>query len=559
MIIALPLITVLVGAWLYRWVDEDAFINFRIISNLVAGHGPVYNVGERVETYSDPLWVGVLAFLRLAIPQVAIEWWSVFLGLVTTACGVVLGGRAIQRLSDRGQRAGVTIPVGLVMFSVVAGVWEFVTSGLEMGMVFLWLGLTFWLLVRLAEQRKAPAPAAIVASLGTLIRPELVLMSGVMLVAVGLLVGMRGWKGSTGVRRRWGLLVLAAIVVPGLYEVWRMAYFALLVPNTGLAKAAGSSWWSQGLSYLWNFISPYTLWLPLALAAPFVVLLGRRFWQDDDRVALVVLGAPLVAALVDTLYVVEIGGDYMHARLLLPAFFALSLVISVRLDSLHSWLIVPTAGICLWAVICGGWLRNTEHGLNPTIINSRNDSITIAHKNNPVTAGDYRASILGGLGTSLRTISDASGQRMLVNAIPFPARSPLPFQLAVSVGTIGVVGYLAGPGVYVFDAESLANPIGSHTTTVLRFRPGHEKPVSPVWMYGRFGLPGEDLGKAAPGKASVRAARHALNCAPLSSYLHAITAPFGASQAVSNIFHSLTYTAMTFSPNPVVAERQLCK
>ena len=49
-----PVVIVLVGAWLYRWVDEDAFINFRIIDNLLAGHGLVFNLGERVEVDSDP-------------------------------------------------------------------------------------------------------------------------------------------------------------------------------------------------------------------------------------------------------------------------------------------------------------------------------------------------------------------------------------------------------------------------------------------------------------------------------------------------------------------------
>src|ERR1019366_9356827 len=49
-----PVAILLVGAWSYRWVQDDAFINFRIITNLLAGNGPVFNVGERVEVYSDP-------------------------------------------------------------------------------------------------------------------------------------------------------------------------------------------------------------------------------------------------------------------------------------------------------------------------------------------------------------------------------------------------------------------------------------------------------------------------------------------------------------------------
>ena len=59
-----PVVIVLVGAWVYRWVDEDAFINFRIIDNLLAGHGLVFNLGERVEVDSDPLWLFTLTGLH---------------------------------------------------------------------------------------------------------------------------------------------------------------------------------------------------------------------------------------------------------------------------------------------------------------------------------------------------------------------------------------------------------------------------------------------------------------------------------------------------------------
>ena len=44
--VVVPVVIVLVGAWSYRWVDEDAFIIFRIIDNLLAGHGLVFNLGS---------------------------------------------------------------------------------------------------------------------------------------------------------------------------------------------------------------------------------------------------------------------------------------------------------------------------------------------------------------------------------------------------------------------------------------------------------------------------------------------------------------------------------
>ena len=87
--ILVPLVIVLVGAWTYRWVDEDAFIDFRVIHNLLAGYGPVFNVGERVEVDSDPLWMFTLAAHPRGHTRASLEWTSVVLGLVCTAGGFV--------------------------------------------------------------------------------------------------------------------------------------------------------------------------------------------------------------------------------------------------------------------------------------------------------------------------------------------------------------------------------------------------------------------------------------------------------------------------------------
>ena len=41
---------------LNAWVCHDAYITFRTCFHLTQGHGPVYNLSERVQTYTNPLW-----------------------------------------------------------------------------------------------------------------------------------------------------------------------------------------------------------------------------------------------------------------------------------------------------------------------------------------------------------------------------------------------------------------------------------------------------------------------------------------------------------------------
>ena len=65
------------GLWAYsnRFVQDDAYISFRYADNLVHGLGLVWNPGERVEGYTNFLWVLIIATglkLGLSAPVVAV-------------------------------------------------------------------------------------------------------------------------------------------------------------------------------------------------------------------------------------------------------------------------------------------------------------------------------------------------------------------------------------------------------------------------------------------------------------------------------------------------------
>jgi arabinofuranosyltransferase len=590
LVLVVPLVIVLVGAWSYRWVQEDAFIDFRVIGNLLAGHGPVFNVGERVEVYSDPLWVLLLTVVHEIVPFPSLAWLSVFLGLGGTAAGVVLSGRAMQRLGSK-HSDGVIIPLGLLLFSVVAAVWEFSTSGLEMGMVFGWIGLSFWLLVRTEERRASAARCALVMGLGTLIRPELILMSVVFLLGLGFVIASPGWRGPRRFWSRWLLPFAAAVSVPALYEIWRMAYFAMAVSNSELAKSGGGSYVSQGVAYFWNFTTTYGLWVPFLLALPVVVPRIRRWWAAGDRTGPVVLLTPVVAGVIDAAYVIHVGGDYMEARLLLPAYLCCCLCVIVEVAQFRTLLAIPLAGLIIWSGVCVGGLRPGPvtawvHNMHDERLNWIQDTgqrhpVDVSGYGRLISLGpDFRgvataqppghhlmlvlgdpddAFIIPSRTLPSRAVLDRSLNAFVANNLG-PAKSDLPFHLAVDLDSVGVLGYVGGSDVYIFDALSLANPIGSHTTVAVRGIPGHEKPIGPEWMIARFGVPGEKFPHVHVfGLANdVAAARRALNCGPLQSYLGAITQPLTFSQAVSNITHALTYTTMTFSPDANNAARQLC-
>src|SRR5579862_844250 len=140
-----PAVMILAGGWAHRWMDEDAFINFRIVDQIFAGHGPVFNAGERVEAATSPLWLFVLVVGRAVFGAfVSIEWIALFAGLAAAVAAFLIGASA-ARIRHRGA-AGVMVPVGLLLVAGVAVVWDFSTSGLEMGLVWLWLAASWWAL-----------------------------------------------------------------------------------------------------------------------------------------------------------------------------------------------------------------------------------------------------------------------------------------------------------------------------------------------------------------------------------------------------------------------------
>ena len=86
--IVLAALAVVLAVAARGWMGDDAFITLRTVDNFVAGHGLRWNVAERVQAYTHPLWLFVLALpysitrepylttlaINLDIPVVWVGW-----------------------------------------------------------------------------------------------------------------------------------------------------------------------------------------------------------------------------------------------------------------------------------------------------------------------------------------------------------------------------------------------------------------------------------------------------------------------------------------------------
>ena len=373
------------GAWQRRWIADDGLIVLRTVRNLVAGNGPVFNAGERVESNTSTLWTYLIygthevVGYRLELVSLGL---ALTLSMLAVACAM-LGARVMYRGTRRAPAGGpmLLLPFGVLVYVMLPPARDFASSGLETGLVIcwigvMWLGLQLWARSPHREGRfglPAPGTAAIafIAGLGPLVRPEMALAAAVFLAMMA--ASRQSW-------RHLGWLVVIAGTVPVVYQLWRMSYYALPYPLTAVAKDAGGAKWDKGAEYLWDLLAPYVLLLPLvavlvaglvalwartaprrtagASSGPPLLRLGIRSLHrgsesgpavadsgsgegDDDeggrllrlrgrvRSTPVVTVAFLVVALVMLLYVTRVGGDFMHGRVLLPSLFLILLPVSV--------------------------------------------------------------------------------------------------------------------------------------------------------------------------------------------------------------------------------------
>ena len=354
-------------------------------------------------------------------------------------------------------------------------------------------------------------------------------------------------------RERLRALVIA-LAVPFAYELFRMGYYGAVTPNPAFAKEATASNWPQGWRYLLDTIKPYWLPLPLLLALGIVVtswpgIRGERDGRERAR-ATAILMIPVAGALVHALYVVYIGGDFMHARLFLPDLFAMLMPVAViAIDS--PLRVVVTACVLAWAIVCMSALRVPYNGIGG-IADERRYYVGAAGNPHPITPDDYRGFFIAPRPLPPR------GELRLQGGGQIPIRGDLPSDAIYQAGQIGIRAYDLGITVHVLDLRGLADPLAGRLELGERGRAGHEKILPEAWVVARFGDEAASLPGKTPRAEDVIAARAALACGHVPDVIAAATDPMTPGRFARNMFEAVTLNRFRIPPDPKVARTNLC-
>lgn len=262
---------------------DDAYISMRYAQNLLDGHGLVWNVGERVEGYTNFLWTLILAagsgVTGVELPLVA---------LVASLAAFVACVLLLTVLAETGRP-----PIAALLFSLHVASVDYATTGME---TLFNAALVLGGLLVLTRQKPAWI-AGLLLACAVLTRPDAALfwLAGAATVAV--------------TRPRRELLAYAApVLLVVVHLMWRLHYYGDWVPNTFHAKVGGA-YWTQGLRYTLAFFlaSQGLVIVPFALAA-----FWRRRVRADPLLVFAAIALPL-----HHLYVARVGGDFMVHRFLL--------------------------------------------------------------------------------------------------------------------------------------------------------------------------------------------------------------------------------------------------
>lgn len=434
------------------WVADDAYIAFRSVEQLFAGNGPRWNIDERVQVFTSPLWFALLSLSRLFVNDL-------FIGsiAVSVLCCLVALWIARKVLDDDKR--------WLLFVLLASGIWavmDFTTSGLENPLLYALLSAYVYFYFALLkgfdpiQQQKLLAGLFFSLGLLSVTRHDV----AVLVFFPTLYVTWKIWRESG-----FGILLKKSYLIWLPFLIWTLfsvVYYGVPFPNTAYAKMMhgisrrelvdfGSLY--LNVSLRWDYIAQITL----------LLLFLQALWKKEVALLWVLAGVLLNSA-----YILYVGGDFMQGRFLSASLFFSALALCASFQASTRKVVWLGAGLAILVIILNSPLKlhpnsgfdiseGRRHYSWKGILNERN----FYFKSNSLWAWRHRDL-----------------------AQPFPnhkwclmgKRATEQNKQVSDFGGIGMYGYCAGLDLIVIDNLALGEP----------FLARLPKPSEREWRAGHF-------------------------------------------------------------------------
>ncbi len=284
------------------WFSDDGLVTLRTIENLARGDGFRWNLDERTQTATHPLWIMLMGLLR---------WLTGNLYHTVMFASLLLAAVAMFRIAKGAGSIRVAVVTTVVVMLCSRTGIGFCTGGLENPLVYLLVALfaDAWF----GEGQQPLGRARHLALLGALLllaRIDLVLLMAPCVVAALLRLPVRSWAAAL-----WpGALVVLAWIG------FALVYFGTAIPTPGYSKALAldipaTELAVQGMRYLLDLC-----WRDPATVLALLAMIGVAATRTMP-----LLVAPAIGLVLQILYTLKVGGDFMAGRFFTAALaFALA-------------------------------------------------------------------------------------------------------------------------------------------------------------------------------------------------------------------------------------------
>lgn len=276
----------------YFSLFDDAMISMRYAKNLVDGFGVVWNPGgERIEGYTNPLWVLFMSVLHLL--PVARSTVSLFVQ-VSAALLLMVNLLYVKKIADRvSGRSPVVSNCAVLLTASYFPLNNWSLQGMEVSVLTLLLTVAVWSVLDNLHSSVFSPRWILLLGVATLFRID----AAVPLLGLLLFVSIADPVNRTRTLR-WGMGTLLLFL--GLQTLFRLGYYGDVLPNTYYLKMTGVPIilrFSRGLITLLDFVWKMN-WILFLI--PFTFAAVRRH-RESLLLAWVVLG--------QLAYSVYVGGD----------------------------------------------------------------------------------------------------------------------------------------------------------------------------------------------------------------------------------------------------------
>lgn len=303
------------------FLTDDSYIQFRYVSNAMAGRGLVWNPApfHPVEGYTSFAWV-MLLWAVWALAGVEPPDAANFLGLLFGYGTLAIGWRILQRMAlpdavDRHRRWLAAIVLLSVATNRVFLTW--LNSGLGTAMFV--FSVTWWVGVAVAPRDgralRHTTLLSLAAALTAWTRPDGLLFVAATVLLVTVEAGLRRRAAGS---RLGGLLGLWPLLAVAGHLLWHRWYYGECLPNTYYAKNV-NLWPEAGWRYVASYVVENGVWAWFLLAGACAIAAARRGaamnWPTIARKlgGLTAVGVMLAHT---AYYSIVIGGDFFEYRVL---------------------------------------------------------------------------------------------------------------------------------------------------------------------------------------------------------------------------------------------------